>query len=99
MTAFYFEESGWKSTEAIITAIAYEEDSKFYKLSLLGLDKDGHNYTDSGIAWLDDDDFDELLKSGNLKSQYEIIGRKIKLVPNYEILGGKDKGDIYEKEE
>lgn len=86
---FFIFENGCKLTEALVTALQYDQFKEMYELTVLGLGKDGFSYTEPGKAWFDDEDFDELIESKEFEFPHEIIGRKIKLVAN----GMNEKGN------
>lgn len=74
-TYFYFE-NDFKSTEALITALKYDDKSGLYEITILGLDSDGYNYTNNGKLYIDDESIDELMKSDELELPHEVIGKK-----------------------
>ena len=53
---------------------------KVYELAVLGLGNDRISYTETGTAWFESEDFDELIDAGEFEFPHEIIGRKLKLV-------------------
>ncbi|MDO4863608.1 MAG: hypothetical protein Q4A05_05500 [Ruminococcus sp.] len=67
-------------TEAIITAIKYDNTVKLYELSMLGIGEDNLNYTNEGTAWLDEEDMTELKDSGELELPQQLVGARIKFV-------------------
>lgn len=67
-------------TEAIITAIKYDNTVKLYELTLLGIGEDNLNYTNEGTAWLDEEDLTELKDSGELELPQQLVGARIKFV-------------------
>lgn len=79
---FFWFENGCKLTEALVTALQYDQIKEMYELTVLGLDKDGFSYTEPGKAWFMDEDFEDLIASGELEFPHEIIGRRIMLVGN-----------------
>ena len=81
MMYFRFENDS-KLTEALVTGMKYHEDEKVYELAVLGLGNDGISYTETGTAWFESEDFDELIDAGEFEFPHEIIGRKLKLVAN-----------------
>lgn len=87
---FYFED-GRKLTEALVTGIAYDQDKEMYVLSVLGIGSDGISYTEQGTAWFDDEDFHDLMESGELEFPHDIVGRKLRLAANRAAEG--DSGD------
>lgn len=75
---FWFE-NGCQSTEALVTAIRYDE-FRGCVLKVLGLDSNGYNYTNYGELQLNAEAMEELMESHELELPHEIIGRKIKIV-------------------
>ena len=91
----YFNlDNGARRTEALVTAITYDRYKEMYCLAVLGMDGTGYNYTVKGEAWFDDEDFDALVKSGELEFPHNLIGRKIKLIANG--VAERNTGDDYE---
>ncbi len=78
---FLFEDE-CREREALITATQYDKDKSLYKLTLLGLDENTHNYTVPGLAMFEDEDFKELLGQKGLNSPDEVTGRRIKVSAN-----------------
>ena len=91
MMTFKFD-NGCKLTEALVTGMKYHENSKTYELTVFGIDEDGISYTQTGKAWFETEDFDELIEAGEFEFPHEIIGRKLKLVAN-----GTKEYDLDEK--
>ena len=79
---YFMFENSCKSTEALVTALKYDAAKSMYELTVLGIDKDGINYTQLGHAWFDDENFEELIKSDELEFPHKIIGRKIRFTAN-----------------
>lgn len=78
---WFMFENGLKSAEALITTLQHDEQKKQYQLTVFGKQEGSMNYTESGKAYFEEEDFKELLAEAKLKSPNEIIGRRIKLVP------------------
>ncbi len=91
---FLFE-NGCELTEALVTALKYDNVKAMYELTVLGLDDDGFSYTQPGKAWFDDEDFDDIMADGELEFPHEIVGRKLKLVAN----GIERQGNHYEEKQ
>ena len=66
--------------ETIITSVMYDTVKHKYEIVVLGLDEGGLNYTIQGKAWIKDKELKELLDSGGLESEHQLVGRKLKLV-------------------
>ena len=81
MMYFRFENDS-KLTEALVTSMKYHADKKVYELAVLGLENDGISYTETGTAWFESEDFDELIDAGEFEFPHESIGRKLKLLAN-----------------
>ncbi|MCM1508472.1 MAG: hypothetical protein NC177_15285 [Ruminococcus flavefaciens] len=86
---FMFED-GCQSTEALITAIKYDSNKSMYEVTVLGIDKDGISYTNSGKAWFEKEELKELINGKKLESEFCLISRKIKLISN-SMLSNKNK--------
>ena len=80
MMTFLFE-NGCQRTEALVTALIYDQDREVYELTVLGLGRDGFSYTEPGKVWFYlEEDFNSLMESGDMEFPQEIIGRRIRLV-------------------
>ena len=83
-------------TEAIITAIKYDNTVKLYELTLLGIGEDNLNYTNEGTAWLDEEDLTELKDSGELELPQLLVGARIRFVAdNWKATTSKTKKVIW----
>lgn len=79
---YFIFENDCKLTEALVTALKYDNVKSMYEITVLGLDKDGFSYTQPGRAWFDDEDFEDMMNAGELEFPHEIVERKLKLVAN-----------------
>lgn len=84
---FLFDDDS-REREALITAVKYDDIPSMYKLTLLGIDDDG-NFTIPGLALFNDEEFKDLISKKELKSDNEVVGRRIKITANIKESEGK----------
>lgn len=77
---YFIFENECKSTEALVTALKYDDNKSMYELTVCGIDKDGLNYTQSGKAWFNSEELKELTDSKKLESERQLIGRRLRFI-------------------
>ena len=79
-----------QKTEALVTGIRLQNEAfGIYELQLLGLDKnDSCSYTNSGTATISDTELQELLHTKGLPFPNGIVGQRIKILSNLEMMKG-----------
>lgn len=73
---FFFEQP-CDDTRAIITSVKYDQYMQIFELELLGVGTDGFNFTNPGKAWMDDDDLQELMNTGELEFPQQLCGMQL----------------------
>ncbi len=65
------------ATRVLITSVNYDQYMQMFELELLGVGSDGFNFTNSGKAWMDDDDLQELMNTREVEFPQQLCGMQL----------------------